>query len=342
MKTKIFGILVSAFVALGFVISINVVFADSSTRDASKSQFSHPLPAGTPTPTPFPPDKYILPHNRNFQSVITNGPGEGQHTGRSGEAIDFSPRGWTSVTAAKTGTVYINLPDDDDWGNVVVLQHNDGFYTFYPHLAGQSTWAVNSQVLKGQTIGTAGDTGQYADGVHAHLELRDGMSGNNINTGSSVNHPVSRIPGVGLFPWYAGAATNPALNSGYVGMSTDHPVGKCLSDNTITVEWLNPNEYFHKLNNVDQIDGFSYFFTTSPEGTPPKTKIVEENVYQITSEPLAIGATTVDWYFHLRVKSVNDGWASKYEVSHQGPYKLNSTCPAAPTEGDWNSVPDDE
>lgn len=320
------------------VLGLNQVFAKASEDGTIKSDQLHPVGPGTPTPTP--PRKYFLPFNRNQKSVITNGPGEGDHTNRSAEAIDFAPRptgSWTELRAAKGGTAYINDFYNNSWGNLLVIQHGDGFYTYYAHLANRSPIGVGTPVAKGQVIGTMGSTGN-STGLHLHFEARDSMSNNNPGTGDSTNHPPRPLRGHGWFPW----CPHPDMNSGFTMKSTSHPLGVCLSNPQITMEWLAPNEFVHTINRVEQLDGYSYAFTQNPNDVPDLDKDVEENVYTLTSNPLPLGSTEAKWYFHLRAK-MNDpnpygGWASDAQVAHQGPYTLALGCPRAPSPSDWDDT----
>ncbi|MDL1897561.1 M23 family metallopeptidase [Anaerolineae bacterium CFX7] len=335
IRGSFFSVLASVLAVLGVIVGLDTVSADQSRKHLVYSQNLHPVTP--PAPTPTPPKKYIVPFDRNQKAVITNGPGEGYHTVKSSEAIDFSPRGWTQVRAAKGGTIYINN-QYSTWGYLVVLQHGDGYYSYYPHLASQSYLSVGSTVAKGDVIGTVGNTGSYANGTHAHLEVRDQMSGGGPGTGDSTNHSIRRLRGIGWFPWYP----NTALNSGFVTKSTSHPLGVCLSNNQITVGWLAPSEYLHTLNGQDQVDGFSYGFSTDSNYLPDKDKDIEENIYTLTSNPIPITPTPTKWFFHLRVKMIssnpNGGWASDEQVSHQGAFVLGANCPSAPTESDWEII----
>jgi murein DD-endopeptidase MepM/ murein hydrolase activator NlpD len=318
-KISFLKFLAGAIVALGIVLSLHTAFAEQFDNQTSHTENFHPVTP--PAPTPTPPKKYIVPFDRNQKAVITNGPGEDDHTGKSSEAIDFSPRGWTQARASKGGTVYINNFYSSSWGWLVVLQHGDGYYSYYAHLASQSSLGVGTLVAKGDVIGTVGHSGN-ATADHAHLELRDLMSNNNPGTGDSTNHSIRRLRGIGWFPWYP----NAALNSGFVTKSTSHPLGVCLSNNQITVEWLAPSEYLHTLNGQDQVDGFSYGFSTDSNYLPDKDKDIEENTYTLTSNPIPITSTPTKWFFHLRVKMIssnpNGGWASDAQVSHQGAFVL--------------------
>ncbi len=56
------------------------------------------------------------------------------------------------------------------YGNLVVLDHPDGWQSWYAHLSTISV-AVGQEVGQGEVIGAAGSTG-YSTGPHLHFELR--------------------------------------------------------------------------------------------------------------------------------------------------------------------------
>ena len=58
-------------------------------------------------------------------------------------------------------------------GNYITIDHHNGYYTMYCHLAGQLV-REGQNVEKGQVIGTMGKTG-YATGVHVHFAMWRGF-----------------------------------------------------------------------------------------------------------------------------------------------------------------------
>ncbi len=71
------------------------------------------------------------------------------------------------IYAADNGVVVEN---SYNWinGNYVVLNHNNGYYTYYGHMSYRSPLEVGTIVAKGDVIGTLGMTG-YASGPHTHF-----------------------------------------------------------------------------------------------------------------------------------------------------------------------------
>lgn len=85
--------------------------------------------------------------------------------------IDFpAPRG-TPIYATADGIVEkAGLDQGSGFGNLIILQHNFGFKTYFAHL--QTIEVKSSQYIhKGQLIGYSGNTGR-STGPHLHYEVR--------------------------------------------------------------------------------------------------------------------------------------------------------------------------
>jgi len=82
-----------------------------------------------------------------------------------------SPIG-TPVRAVARGRVDYTSSDFGSYGEIVILNHGDGYYTLYGHLSGISV-SVGQEVTSGQTIGASGDTGSLK-GPILHFEVRQG------------------------------------------------------------------------------------------------------------------------------------------------------------------------
>lgn len=108
-------------------------------------------------------------------------------TGKIHRGLDF---GWNSAVAgsrsqpiisAESGTVisavdgYGNTPNNRIYGNYVIVQHGDGFYSVYGHLAKGLKVKRGDKVSKGQQLGNMGNSG-YSFGNHLHFELRKGAN----------------------------------------------------------------------------------------------------------------------------------------------------------------------
>jgi len=91
-------------------------------------------------------------------------------------AMDLGAPEGTKILAVKEGRVLYNQIDPDGYGNYIVLDHGDGWYTLYAHMVRPSPLSVGTQVRAGQIIGYVGTTGR-STGEHLHIELRYGTSG---------------------------------------------------------------------------------------------------------------------------------------------------------------------
>ena len=92
----------------------------------------------------------------------------GFHTG-----IDLAVAENTPVAAAYGGVV-TDSGESDVWGKYVLIEHSDGFETYYCHL--NDIYAHEGTVLRsGETLGIVGSTG-WSTGPHLHFEVRiDGV-----------------------------------------------------------------------------------------------------------------------------------------------------------------------
>lgn len=86
------------------------------------------------------------------------------------QAIDVSAGIGTAVVASDRGTVTWGSWNVYCYGNLVVINHGNGYETFYAHL--DSVAVYPGQVVeKGQYIGASGNTG-CSSGPHLHYEIR--------------------------------------------------------------------------------------------------------------------------------------------------------------------------
>lgn len=114
------------------------------------------------------------------------------HTG-----VDIAAPGGTAVRAVKAGTVTKisnNQRPYSGFGNVVVIDHGDGYQTVYAHLS-KFACKQGDQVQQGQIIGYVGSTGM-STGNHLHFIVqKTGFAA--PNAGNTVNPaPLLRKGGV--------------------------------------------------------------------------------------------------------------------------------------------------
>jgi len=91
----------------------------------------------------------------------------GGHTG-----IDLAMPIGTPAQAADTGVVIYSgwVPEDWGYGQLVVLDHGNGWTTYYAHLSAISVRCGQS-VPRGGIVGAVGSTGR-SSGAHLHFEMR--------------------------------------------------------------------------------------------------------------------------------------------------------------------------
>ena len=123
----------------------------------------------------------------NYNQFITNG-GTGQFwypvknpriTCRWGcyknhEALDVQERYnvWGNAYASDSGIIWSNSYNNIS-GYYIIIDHQNGYYTYYGHFREKSPLKVGTYVAKGQMIGKVGMTG-VATGPHIHFEIWTG------------------------------------------------------------------------------------------------------------------------------------------------------------------------
>ena len=86
------------------------------------------------------------------------------------QAIDIGLSEGSAVFASDTGTVTYAGWNTWGYGNLIVVNHGNGFETLYAHLSGINV--VPGQIVyQGNVIGASGNTGN-SSGPHVHFEIR--------------------------------------------------------------------------------------------------------------------------------------------------------------------------
>lgn len=86
--------------------------------------------------------------------------------------IDIAAAEGTPVIASDGGTVVYAGWNDSGYGNLVAIDHNNGYKTIYAHLNSISV-VCGSNVGSGSMVGLSGNTGKSTGG-HLHFEIRFG------------------------------------------------------------------------------------------------------------------------------------------------------------------------
>lgn len=85
--------------------------------------------------------------------------------------LDISNISGGPILASDSGTVTVaGWPDNQGYGNRIIVDHGNGFTTLYAHLSVISV-APGQKVSKGQVMGMMGSTGR-STGTHLHVEVR--------------------------------------------------------------------------------------------------------------------------------------------------------------------------
>jgi murein DD-endopeptidase MepM/ murein hydrolase activator NlpD len=124
-------------------------------------------PGGLTPPVPSANASYSLPVDAQVSQRFGNpssGYTLGFHTG-----LDFSAPTGTPVRAAAAGTVVASDPSGS-YGTNVQIEHDDGTYTLYAHLA-FAKLVEGDRVAAGDGVGYVGTTGN-SSGPHLHFEVR--------------------------------------------------------------------------------------------------------------------------------------------------------------------------
>lgn len=104
----------------------------------------------------------------------------GQRTSGFHKGIDIAVPNGTPIYAADDGVVKFSGWNSTGFGNLVIIDHGDGFLTYYAHCSSLYVSAGQS-VTKGQNICAVGLTGNTS-GYHVHFEVRyNGTSVNPMN-----------------------------------------------------------------------------------------------------------------------------------------------------------------
>ena len=94
----------------------------------------------------------------------------GARWGRTHTGTDISGTTGDSIKAADNGIVITAEYQDNGYGNIIIIDHQNGVHTWYAHLDSIDV-KVGDVVQKGNVIGKLGNTG-YSTGPHLHFEVR--------------------------------------------------------------------------------------------------------------------------------------------------------------------------
>ena len=98
--------------------------------------------------------------------------------------LDFAGRSGFPIYASDSGVIVYSGWSDRGYGNLIVIDHDRGWQSFYAHLLDGTFLPCGSNVQKGQLIGSMGSTGM-STGPHLHFELR--LNGYPVNPWQFLN-----------------------------------------------------------------------------------------------------------------------------------------------------------
>ncbi|MCL1830054.1 MAG: M23 family metallopeptidase [Oscillospiraceae bacterium] len=109
----------------------------------------------------------------------------GKETSSFHSGADFPAPEGTTIHAAQAGFV-ITAGWNDQAGNIVVIQHENGDVTRYYHCSVLLV-QLGDEVLQGQPIAEVGSTGQFSSGNHLHFELYIKDAGTEMDPSEILN-----------------------------------------------------------------------------------------------------------------------------------------------------------
>lgn len=113
---------------------------------------------------------FIYPTNKHYLSGFDFSP-QTNHNG-----LDFAGNTGEAVYASDAGVIVYAGWNDYGYGNMVMVDHGNGFQTLYAHLSALNVGCGQS-VGQGEVIGAVGSTGR-SSGSHLHFELMAGVKVN--------------------------------------------------------------------------------------------------------------------------------------------------------------------
>lgn len=130
----------------------------TTKAESIKKELSFQLPVEGDITNKFAKENLI--YSQTLQEWVT-------HTG-----IDIKADKTTVVKAAEDGTIK-SIKNDPRYGLTIVIEHENGFETVYANLLSSEFVEEGEKVVKGQSIGTVGNTAAFesAEEPHLHFEI---------------------------------------------------------------------------------------------------------------------------------------------------------------------------
>jgi murein DD-endopeptidase MepM/ murein hydrolase activator NlpD len=113
---------------------------------------------------------FVYPTNKRYLSGFDWSP-QTNHNG-----LDFAGNTGEAVYASDAGVIVYAGWNDYGYGNMIMVDHGNGFQTLYAHLSALNVGCGQS-VGRGEVIGAVGSTGR-SSGSHLHFEIMAGVKVN--------------------------------------------------------------------------------------------------------------------------------------------------------------------
>ncbi len=144
-----------------------VPIATGAKRTTSSVSRNEPGSCAGPFSGPIGGFNFVWPANNHFLSGFNY---SGSHPG-----LDISAGLGAPIYAAETGVVVFSGGSLYGYGNLVILDHGNGWQTAYAHLS-QINYGCGQSISQGAVLGLSGSTGN-SSGPHLHFEMRNAEYG---------------------------------------------------------------------------------------------------------------------------------------------------------------------
>ncbi len=129
---------------------------------------------------------YKLPTVSGEPWVLTQGPyGSFSHWNNTLHAFDIAPQAGRCIVAMRSGVAFTHdlglrqTPNQRTFGNYITIDHGDGEYSHYGHLASGTFVVKNGQTVEqGQALATVGNSGYTlgeGGGYHVHVQVTNAL-----------------------------------------------------------------------------------------------------------------------------------------------------------------------
>lgn len=154
----------------GIVTQENIISSEVLTEPVTQVQLK-----GTKTPpSSYGTGEFIMPTSGRLTSTY------GRRWGRTHAGIDVAATTGTPIYAADNGVVVEAEYQNNGYGKIIKIDHQNGYVTYYAHCSALYV-NVGDVVAKGDKIAAIGNTGR-STGPHLHFEIRkDGNHQNPFN-----------------------------------------------------------------------------------------------------------------------------------------------------------------